>query len=87
MRYVMLLSMLLPGAAMAATDPAARISPSAAKARSKPQCVDRPELRQADARRPSVGMHKLGDLPPAHAIYTVVRQIDGCPVPVSVPAR
>ena len=36
---------------------------------------------------PPPGARKLGDMPPAKPIYTVVREIDGCPIPVSVGAR
>jgi hypothetical protein len=33
------------------------------------------------------GPRKLGDMPPAKAFYTVLREIDGCPQPVNVPAH
>ena len=82
MRYVILLSMMLPATALPESDP----SPKARSSASKAQCT-RPELKQAEGKAPTVGLHKLGDLPPARALYTVVRQIDGCPIPVSVPAR
>jgi hypothetical protein len=55
----------------------------------KPPLVDRcerPSTRQVSgAVKP--GLHKLGELPPAKPIYTVVREIDGCPTPVSVRRR
>ncbi|MEH3159206.1 MAG: hypothetical protein PGN08_09940, partial [Sphingomonas taxi] len=45
-------------------------------------CV-RPELQQA-AGTPKGGVRKLGEMPPAKPIYTVLREIDGCPTPVAV---
>jgi hypothetical protein len=47
---------------------------------------ERPSARQVSgAVKP--GLHKLGELPSAKPIYTVVREIDGCPTPVSVRPR
>ncbi len=78
MRYLILCAALLP--AIAAAQPATKSTkPPKAK-------CEAPGVRQVDGvQRP--GLHKLGDLPPAKPIYTVLREIDGCPKPVSVPVR
>lgn len=46
--------------------------------------VDAEHIRR-DASTPT--LRKLGELPPAKPFYTVLRQIDGCPQNVVVPAR
>ena len=34
--------------------------------------------------RPPPRARKLGEMPPAQPIYTVLRKVDGCPIPVKV---
>jgi hypothetical protein len=76
MRRLSLLLALLP--TLAAAQPTKPKPPLAT--------CERPSARQVSgAVKP--GLHKLGDLPPAKPIYTVVREFDGCPTPVSVRAR
>ncbi|MCP3733328.1 hypothetical protein M9979_00315 [Sphingomonas sp. RP10(2022)] len=86
MRYLPLLAMLLP-AVVTEQSPAVPRSnmPVIGKAPAKAHC-ERPGARRVgDA--PPPGVRKLGEMPPAKPIYTVVREIDGCPIPVSVRAR
>jgi hypothetical protein len=76
MRRLSLLLALLP--TLAAAQPAKPKAPLAT--------CERPSARQVSgAVKP--GLHKLGELPTAKPIYTVVREVDGCPTPVSVRAR
>jgi hypothetical protein len=74
MRRLSLLIALVP--TLAAAQPAPKTKPQSAK-------CERPGARDiAGTTKP--GFRKLGELPPAKPIYTVVRQIEGCPIPVSV---
>ena len=82
MRSLLLLSMMLPAAAVAGSD----LKKTARPPTDTAQC-SRPDLRRVDGRAPKAGVHKLGEMPPARALYAVVREIDGCPIPVGVPAR
>ncbi len=81
MRHVVLLSMLLPAAALAAPQAIRSNQPPPREAR-----CERANVRQVAAPQLQ-GPRKLGDMPPAKAFYTVLREIDGCPQPVNVPAR
>jgi hypothetical protein len=77
MRRLSLLIALVP--TFAAAQPAPKTKPLPAK-------CERPGARDiVGTTKP--GLRKLGELPPAKPIYTVVRQIDGCPTPVSVRQR
>lgn len=86
MRYLILCAALLPGLAeaQAMPKPHPNVAPKLATS-SKAKC-EAPAAREvAGAFQP--GIHKLGEMPPAQPIYTVLREIDGCPKPVSVGAR
>jgi len=81
MRFLPLLTMLLP-VAVHAGPPSQPTDQASAKLR---DCV-RPSVRQV-ATRDRPGIRKLGELPPAKPIYTVIREVEGCPVPVAVTRR
>lgn len=66
--------------ALLGTDATAARSPSA-----KPCVKVDAELIRRDAPKPT--LRKLGELPPAKPFYTVLREIDGCPQNVVVPAH
>lgn len=86
MRYLILCAALLPSLAIAQAVQKAtpKVAPHVTKP-AKARC-ERPGARQVtSAERP--GIRKLGELPPAQPIYTVVREVDGCPIPVSVGAH
>lgn len=77
MSVMMLLIALVPAVTLG--QPSPKPKPPASR-------CEQPQVRRiAGATTP--GLHKLGDLPPAKPIYTVLRQVDGCPRPVSVPPR
>ncbi len=80
MRYLPLLALLLPSMTPAQTP---RAAPHANGSAVRQQPCVRPELQQA-AGTPTAGVRKLGEMPPAKPIYTVLREIDGCPTPVAV---
>ena len=84
MRHLPLLAVLLPAAALA--KPGA-IPPSNTPVihKGRPDCVLPGARRVGDLPPPAA--RKLGDMPPATPIYTVVREIDGCPIPASVRRR
>jgi hypothetical protein len=86
MRRLSLLITLVP--AFAAAQPAKPKPPFAKCERVSARQVSgavEPGTNKPDLHKP--GLHKLGDLPPAKPIYTVVREVDGCPTPVSVSLR
>ncbi|WP_140870364.1 hypothetical protein [Sphingomonas oligophenolica] len=41
-----------------------------------------PNATVIDGKKPQIGIHKLGEEPPAHQYLAVLRTLDGCPVPV-----
>ncbi|GAA0665725.1 hypothetical protein FHT00_000876 [Sphingomonas insulae] len=89
MPYPILSTILLPALAGAQPHPAPNPIPRSnmpvhGKA-ADPKC-ERPLARHVGD-VPPPGIRKLGEMPPAKPIYTVLREIDGCPKPVSVPAR
>lgn len=84
MRTLLLLAILLPGLAAAQVNPIPKSNMPVVK-KGKPDCTRPGARRVGDV--PPPGARKLGDMPPAKPIYTVVREIDGCPIPVSVGAR
>jgi hypothetical protein len=77
MRYLLLLASLVPAVAIAQTPPT---GPTEAKL--KLTKCERPGVRRVDG-DPRAGVRK----PPAKPIYTVLREVDGCPKPVSVQRR
>ena len=83
MRYLPLLAALLPTAAIAESAP---IPPSNMPVLSRPadasKCVAPRSLRIGN--RPAPQLRKLGEMPDAKPIYTVLNEVDGCPKPVSV---
>jgi hypothetical protein len=84
MHYLPLLALLLPAAALAQSGAIPR-SNTPVVGKVKSGCVPPGARRVGDVPPPAA--RKLGDMPPAKPIYTVVREIDGCPVPVSVRSR
>lgn len=84
MRYVPLVAILLPAAALAQSG-AIPPTNTPVVGKGKPDCVPPGARRVGDVPPPAA--RKLGDMPPATPIYTVVREIDGCPIPVSVGRR
>jgi hypothetical protein len=81
MRYLLLLASLVPAAAIAQ-----KPSTSPTQAKLKLTKCERPGVRRVDG-GPRAGVRKLGEMPPAKPIYTVLREVDGCPKPVSVQRR
>ena len=84
MRNLLLLVTLMPGLAAAQVNPIPE-SNMPVVTQDKPDCIRSGARRIGDV--PPPGARKLGEMPPAKPIYTVVREIDGCPIPVSVGAR
>ena len=90
MRLIIALAALaIPLASSPAHGPAA--TPTASPARSEalplggPGCR-RPDLHPADAINKGK-FNRLGELPPAQLVLTVVREVDGCQEPVIVGQR
>ena len=81
MRYLPLLAILLPGLANAQVDPHPGTK-TPVIGQTVERCQRVTDRRVADA--PAPGARRLNEMPPAKPIYTVVREIDGCPIPVSV---
>ncbi len=83
MRYLPLIALLLPAAAPAQT---LRIEPFNMPVLNEPldatRCIA-PERRRV-GNQPAPRARKLGDMPDAKPIYTVLNKVDGCPKPVSV---
>ncbi|WP_156340289.1 hypothetical protein [Sphingomonas sp. Leaf17] len=75
MRLLALALLVLPHGAVSAQSLRSAEKPGGSLCRTGPSVA-------ASRRAAPVGMHKLGDLPPAAQIQTVWRQVDGCPTPV-----
>jgi len=69
---------LLALLALSAADEAWPVTPTLG--RLPERCA--PRERRVSRKMPSVGLHKLNEMPDADPQYAVVREIDGCPVPV-----
>ncbi len=86
MRYLSLFAILLPTAAAATPGPnPIPKSNTPVIGKTDERCPRVASRRVGDV--PPPGARKLGEMPPAKPIYTVVREIDGCPMPVSVRPR
>lgn len=85
MRYLPLLALFLSAAAPAA-EPSAPVMRPIDPVTQRARC-ERPDARFIATVKPETGVRKLGEMPPAQPIYTVVRAIDGCPRPVAVRSR
>ncbi len=86
MRYLPLFAILLPPAAAATPGPnPIPKSNTPVIGKTDERCPRVASRRVGDV--PPPGARKLGEMPPAKPIYTVVHEIDGCPMPVSVRPR
>ncbi|MCU6452580.1 hypothetical protein LPN01_00640 [Sphingomonas sp. A2-49] len=79
MRCLSLLLVLTPTALHAGPLPGSRMPVLGAVPRA---CAAKATKRIGD--RPPPPLRKLGDMPPAEPFYTVLREVDGCPIPVRV---
>ena len=86
MRYLPLLAVVLPTAALAQPVPhPVPQTNTPVIGKTNERCPRVASRRVGDV--PPPGARKLGEMPAAKSIYTVVREIDGCPIPVSVRPR
>lgn len=83
MRYLPLIALLLPTAAPAQTLQNQPFNmPIMGKAADNPRCTT-PENRRI-SNKDKFYAGKLGEMPNAKPIYTVLNTVDGCPKPISV---